>query len=712
MGESLSSVANLYSTRASTLTVAVLLTAVVTGGIQCIEAPLAPVAPASTIELSIPLVDRTRSGEDLVEKGGALRIGSDGGFVYEANETFTPIALPTITVTPRPSSQQVSVGRFSIGALPPVSQTLQPLPQGTYTPFIPSGSVTVPASSLPQFSNFDYVAISSGTLSLQITNNYPFTIELPDTLLLKNDSSSPLDTNSVAAFFFADSIAQGQSRTATSNLSGKLLRSGLRIAPFRLNNRQSSGSVTIDANSGISFQFSSATLTADSASAEIPSQTVVPIDSAEIEIDDSVSITSATFKGGTLTTRIVNNLGVTVGVFLRFADFVNKQTGAPFEINRSIDPATTFIQTINASDYRISMSPQQLGTRLRYTVGINTISSTNKVTIRASDFIRAELIPGGGPFGVESVTGRIKPTYVNINTGASGVYDLGEAQKKFSGQFKFDSIRIALKLPITGSFVTDYDFYLVAQNRRVTPNVIDSIRMPVNSVLGRRRIKPALIGPPPELVLDKSSNFDDFLGRFFPNLPDTFIVRGYVLLNPPEVFPTDEGIQSIWDTTKIYPSVGLTFPSRLGLAGGVVTDTIDLGNSAKFPKDFVNSLKSGTMFLEITNGLGIQLSFRSFLINTAGARRDTILRIPIDTSRTILAAQVDGAGYVSSPRTSAFSVTLTGNDLAKFDLANIMGIRLDIETSGGGNTPIKLRSTDFLQIKASMNVQYTVNKPK
>jgi hypothetical protein len=237
--------------------------------------------------------------------------------------------------------------------------------------------------------------------------------------------------------------------------------------------------------------------------------------------------------------------------------------------------------------------------------------------------------------------------------------------------------------------------------------------MPGNSQLeNKRRIKPVLLGPAPELVLDKSTNFDEFLGRFFPNLPDTFIVRGYLLLNPPDVFPTDEGIQTIWDTTKIYPSVALSFPSRLGLSGGVVTDTIDLGNSAKFPKDFVNSLKSGTMFLEITNGLGIQVTFRSFLIGTVGGQRDTLLRIPTDTSRTLLAGQIDAAGYVTTPRTSAFSVTLTGNDLAKFDLANTMGIRLDIETSGGGSVPVKLRSTDFIRIKASMNVQYTVNKPK
>lgn len=676
--------------------------------LQCIETPLAPVPPASVVELSIPLANRFRTGEDLVKKGGALRIGSDGGFVFEANQTFSPIPLPDITVSPQPTAEQVSVGTFTVDSLPSTSVVVAPLPQGT--PY-PSGTSSVPVSeqNLATFPAFDFIYVTQGTLSLRVTNNYPFSISFPDTIFLKNNFGS--DNSVVAAFKFTQTLARGQSETATSNLAGRLMRSAMRIGSFTITVSASSPGV-VGANENITFAFSSTRLTSDSALAIIPSQNVFSVANAQLQIDDSVAIQDGRFRSGLLTAVFTNNLDITVGIALQFDNFRNVTTNAPFQIVDSIAARGSLSVPINASLLRIvNTSAAPLGTTLTYSVGIRTINSGGvKKTVRSSDYVRAELQVGTQPFIVQSVTGRIKPTFVPITTGASGLYELGEAQKKLQGQFKFDSVRVAMKLPITGSFVTDYDLWLVAENRKVTPVVKDSIRMPINSTTGARRIVPTIGAPPPVIVLDKSTNFDEFLGRFFPNLPDTFMIRGYVLLNPQDVFPTSQGVQSIWDTTKIYPSVNLTFPSRLGISNGILTDTIDLGNESKFPKAFVNSLERGTMFLEITNGLGFQLDVHAYLIQRRGGVVDTILTIA--PSGRIEAGQIDASGNVIQPRVSSPSVSLTGTELAKFDVANTLGLRLDLATTGGGTTPIKIRSSDFIRIKASLNVKYMVNKPE
>jgi hypothetical protein len=60
---------------------------------------------------------------------------------------------------------------------------------------------------------------------------------------------------------------------------------------------------------------------------------------------------------------------------------------------------------------------------------------------------------------------------------------------------------------------------------------------------------------------------------------------------------------------------------------------------------------------------------------------------------------------------SSFSVRLTGPEIDKFNDADAMWFRLQVETTGGGKVPVKVRSSDFVHIRASANMVYTINKP-
>lgn len=94
---------------------------------------------------------------------------------------------------------------------------------------------------------------------------------------------------------------------------------------------------------------------------------------------------------------------------------------------------------------------------------------------------------------------------------------------------------------------------------------------------------------------------------------------------------------------------------------------------------------------------------------TAG-KRDTLLWIPTDGPRTISAAPVDQGGSATSPRTSAFFVQLKQADIEKYNDADAMWFRLQIQTTGGGSVPVKVRSTDSVSVRASATMVYTVNK--
>jgi hypothetical protein len=202
-----------------------------------------------------------------------------------------------------------------------------------------------------------------------------------------------------------------------------------------------------------------------------------------------------------------------------------------------------------------------------------------------------------------------------------------------------------------------------------------------------------------------------FLSRFFPNLPDSFIVRGNATMNPYDVFPTAEGIQTIYDTTKVYTSIDLSFPLKLGIAGGEVSETNDLTDNNNSGKDEVKSVKTGTMYFEVVNGLPLQLILQSALLGKSIAgKRDTLLRIPTDGPRTIAAAPVDQGGSVTGTKKSAFFITLRSSDIDAYNNADAIWFKLQIETTGGGTVPVKVRSTDSVSVRASATMVYTVNK--
>ncbi|HLF19161.1 MAG TPA: hypothetical protein VI704_00065, partial [Bacteroidota bacterium] len=375
----------------------------------------------------------------------------------------------------------------------------------------------------------------------------------------------------------------------------------------------------------------------------------------------------------------------------------------------------SLILPINMANIRIdttNASPP-IGTNLKFSVGISTINSgSQKSSITKNDFVRAEL-RAGQPLVLKSIAGRVKPTSVPVNSGISGPLR-GEILTKFKADsVAFDSVKLALNLGLTGGFPTDYNLRVVAM--KFSTGRTDSIFVPPASASqpnARGIIYPG-ITQSTQIVLDNTSGLSDFFSKFFPNFPDSFIVRGDVRINPPNIFPTSQGLQKIDDTSKVYSSINMYFPLKLGLANSYLVDSVDLDNKRTFDKDFVTSVKKGSMYLEITNGLPIQLTFRSALFGklTPTSPRDTVLKIPTTGPQTVQPATVNPDGSVKAPQTTSITISLVGTDLEKFSVADAMWFKFDVVTTPGAKT-VKIRDQDFIRIRASANMVYQVNKPE
>ncbi|HLF20268.1 MAG TPA: hypothetical protein VI704_05725, partial [Bacteroidota bacterium] len=351
-------------------------------GLQCIDPPLAPVAPTTDIQLTIPLFDRTRSVFDFSRKDtSALKRANDGSYYFETNQASAPVGIDTLRAVPRSSAQRVSVGKFGIDAIGAQSFSFSAGFPNTNVPngiTFPASSFRVDSVSMSVSGQFDYVAIDTGSLTLTVTNNLPLDISLPAPVVLKNNVISPpaqRDTATVASFGFG-TILQGQSKTVSSNLSGRILRGDLKTDSIRVNTAARTGPFTLSSTDGISFTIGSTSLMADSASALIPSQTIASVNDSVMTIDDSVSIQQATFRSGAITAALINNLGVFVGISLKFDNLVDLSSGSAFLVQRTLPPKDSLILPINMANIRIdttNASPP-IGTNLRFSVGINTIT--------------------------------------------------------------------------------------------------------------------------------------------------------------------------------------------------------------------------------------------------------------------------------------------------------------------------------------------------
>ncbi len=678
--------------------------------LQCIETPLSPIAPTWQTQLSIPLADITRTLDEAFKDTTARR-DADGVFYFEATQSGQPVNLDTLKVSPEPSAEQVSVGLVEVSAIPTtttgiIASDIPGLPSSVPAGFpFPATPINLPVLAVGDTSQFAFAAVDSGSLTLSVTNNMPMAITFNAPVVLKNNLPG-LDTTNIASFTFG-TLAPGETAMRSSSLANKLARGLIKTDPVNVTLAAMTGPFSF-VGAGVQLSFGSTNLRVDSARALVPPQQVVTINDTVIVIDDTVSVTDARFTRGSFGTRIVNDLDVRVGVRIRIDNFVGVSSGQPLTILRTILPKSVFDTTFNLRDLRLSNpTPDTMGTRVKFSVGIETITSAGqKTTIASSDFVRAEFNPASD-FVLQSITGRIKPTILPVNFGSSGIA-LGDAADKFAGQFTFKSVRIAVNLGMTGGYPVRYSLALEARNRRYGKIATLRLPPPVGATNPLDTTFYPTSGTMAMIPLGSTDELNSFLSNFFPNFPDTFIVRGNVTVNPGFTEAT------IQDTAKFYQRLDMYFPLNMGLAGGRIEDKIALGQETNFPTEFANDIKSASLRFSVGNRIPAQLGFRLHLIGrlTPTSPVDTLLRIPTDGSvRTIAAAPVDANGNSLSEVASHFDIGLTSSDVALFNKADTMYFRLDLQTSGGGTQAVRFRTTDYVRLRMSGNLIYLVNNP-
>ena len=679
--------------------------------LSCVEAPLAPVLPTSDVQLSVPLLNRVRYVSDFAVKDSSFRENPDGTYLFQALDVLAPIGIDSLSVTPDAATKQSDIGNFVIDPPAPLSVgfTFEQL-TGSSPPLvaapIPAGSLSLPGADFGPLSNFDFVAFSSGTVSLRVTNNLPFSVQFVSPFIIRNNRlGAPADLNEVVRFELGGAtLSPGQDTTVFTPLAGVLMRSTVRFLPSTMSTPGTGGiPVTVDDTDGVHVEFMFSGISADSASAVIPAQSITSFQDSVFIISDSTMISSASFRSGSFDLVLRNFIDVDVDASVTVNELIRKSTGLSYTQSLRLNGLSTATLTLDARQFILQTPGTGLGTSLTVTLDVTTLASLGFRTLRKTDYLEVELRPIEA-LRMERMTGRIKPTSFSILTGASGK-ELGEATTKFKGSIAFDSIHVGINLTMPTGFPLDYDLRLVAMNRKSVPAKTDSIDIPPPTGSSQKRIFPG----PTQTVSISTGTINSLLSKFFLSLPDTFIIRGSATINPSDVYPTPSGLRTVHDTAHVYGSLETVFPVSLSIVGGEVKDTVDLGDQEKFPKDFVKSARSGTIYFEVTNSLPFSLSFRAALIGPTPTGRDTLLHLPAAGPQAIAPPAMGPDGTVTTPAVTSFAVTLTGAEMNKFNDAEVLWYSLHIDTADGPK-PVKIKSSNSVQIKASANLVYTVNK--
>jgi hypothetical protein len=668
---------------------------------HCIESPLEPVAPMSDIVLQgISIIDITRTFADFLAKDTTITRNSDGTMSYIATQHANPVPIDTIKMQLSPSAQQVEVGPFTVGSfsVPSKNYPASDLGLAGPLPAMPPGTIPLAPVSVDKRTDFDYVRINSGSLSLTITNNMPVPIDFPEPIVLRNNWSSPVDTTTIAVFTIPQSPLPANGGTVTVqnvSINGKLLRGLLTTDPIQLHTSGSLTPVNFTSSSGISVSLqSSPVLTADSALAIIPRQQIASVKDSVVSVDDSVVVQSARFSGGKFQIALANNSDVNIKVHFVINEFIDIRNGTSFAIDTTLPGKKTDSILVNANQFRIQTTASQLGTKVTFSVGITSIhSGADKKTVTKNDFVRASIVPGT-LLVLQSMTGKIKPQRIPINSTVKSGIDLKDIKDLSADSIIFRGIQLAVHFPMTGGYPMDYHLTFIAKSKG---RLVDSIE--IGTDIGFPRIYP----DNPIVRISDASGFDNFLSKFFPEVPDSFFVRGYLTLNPIDEF-NKTTLYSIYDTSKVYPSVDVNFPFAAGIKNGRMTEVTGFD---KDTKDITKFVKQGLLTFNIWNHIPLKMAFRAQFLgyDSLTHKGDTLLVIA--PNELINAASVDGNGFATTTEISKIIVPLNGAQMVQFNKADSLCLRFTISTSNNGQV-VRVRDTDYIRVYAKGDITYTV----
>lgn len=283
----------------------------------------------------------------------------------------------SLTISNATTSQAISLGDMAndIGG---AFQTNINLAHGNSGPFPAFTESNVGTYSGGSMGNFTSATMSSGNMSLEVTNNWP--VPLTMNIDLVNVSTNA----TITSYTFSNVAANGGTSSQTKSLAGKTLPN---VLGFKIVSVSSPGSgftsVPIDTSDVIDLDVATTNMVASSYIAPFPALNQTNL--GTYSGGSLGNFTSATFNSGTMSLSLTNNWPVTLSMGVDLVDTITNTTIASFNFNNIAANGGSSTQNASLAGKTITST-----TGLKIT-SVQTPGSSGAVSIVLTDDIQLSM---------------------------------------------------------------------------------------------------------------------------------------------------------------------------------------------------------------------------------------------------------------------------------------------------------------------------------
>jgi hypothetical protein len=615
-------------------------------------------------------------------------------YSYSNATTFDSIGDKIKLKPEAPSPFTISAGAIPVTNIPDASlNILNPSPGIPAGP-IPPGNLFPISAQLPSYDQFDYLVFQSGIATLTIQNNLSIALIFNNPIIFRDTE------NNIIGPFVINSVSAGQSKTDSFNLAGKKILKTLKIDTIQLSTP--GGTIITRPDSLFGITLSLRNIKIDSARIKIPPTSILRSDSSQFIVDTSAypsKIKVANFKTGKFDLRISNDLDFSAKLSLTLPQLVKKTNGQKLDttltISKKNDPGSTASITIdlaNVYEFRsltptnvinYSASLDQLGS-VNDSLYFRNYCSTDKVT-----FSLAIHQPPNDFFTVRYIEGIIKPTTITFDT------TLKIKTGDLSAKFSIDSLRLP-----------DAKFILKLKSPNIQSSVVGNLLLDSNSQYSIS-IPPTLLAANDTTDITLSGdNVVSTIARYISthkNFPNAYYVNASGTINPNYISG------SISNTDKIGGRIIFDVPLNVGIRGGMIRDTVEMGDAknddgSKFNLDsnMVNRFQSGSLNFTFKNG--IPLGLRSSII-LLDKNKNVLQFLPATGPVTVNPSLVRFDGFAGDAVESKFIVPLNKTEIDNINKAKYTVLELLLNTPSSSQS-VKFRNIDPINICIFGNFTY------
>lgn len=634
-----------------------------------------PESPQWNTRLTVPVVNRTYSMEELIRKidQEGLEIDSSGIVTYSITEDLDTVQLEEDLLTTSDLSyvisEQVGTVRLDPPDVDPVTVSLSSI--SGLASSLPGDSANVIETSfdlyndMPTITSFSQATISNGQVEVVVDNGLGISL---DTVIIEIFDISNGWT--IATDTFPAPVASGDTDSLSLSLDGKTISNDLRVISYCYT---PGGLVSSVSSRYISTELVfSDSLEVTSALAEVPA--LSREFSQQVALGESDRIDTASLSGGNLNLIIVNGTNLDADVTVTIPDLVSSGS-QPLTIDQPVPARQNTVITVDLSGYRLIPSdvtvPQDIDINVTASV---PGTAPQQVEINQSDsfFVEAALTS----MTFSSVTGV-------FDTVTASFEDLEQDIDVPTG---FDSVQFASAI-----------LTLEIENGIDMPGYLD---IQLDGDNGKSLNFSGNIAPGGSDSTSLTVISDSSVAGFLSPIPSHIDLSGSVTFGDGIYQGTIEGDDFVLARVKIFAPLELII-NESRIETDIESEEIDQEDIDAI----TDHLIEGRFIYNIINHLPLGAYVNVFF----GGDSATLYSDPVKTfdSLFVTAAPVSALGIVTDTASTGYQeIYLDSADVRRILENDTLYIGQELVLEGSNGQSVKLTQDDYITVIGRIEVEY------